>query len=38
VGRLLAGAVLGDPPDPLLEPFRLERFESGRLLPELQIV
>jgi sarcosine oxidase subunit beta len=38
VGRLLAGAVLGDPPDPLLDPFRLERFSTGRLLPELQIV
>jgi sarcosine oxidase subunit beta len=38
VGRILAGAVLGDPPDPLLEPFRLGRFADGPLLPELQIV
>lgn len=38
VGRLLAGAVLGDPPDALLEPFRPDRFSTGHLLPELQIV
>jgi sarcosine oxidase subunit beta len=38
VGRIIAGAVLGDPADPLLHPFRLGRFAEGPLLPELQIV
>jgi methylglutamate dehydrogenase subunit A len=32
IGRLAAGEITGGTPDPLLEPFRLGRFERGQLL------
>jgi sarcosine oxidase subunit beta len=38
VGRILADAILEGRFDPALDAFALGRFESGNLLPELQIV
>ncbi|HST24484.1 MAG TPA: FAD-binding oxidoreductase [Gaiellaceae bacterium] len=37
-GRLIAGAIAGDPPDDYLRAFSLERFARGELIPEPAIV
>ncbi len=38
VGRSLAAAIAGEPPDEFLRALSLERFARGELLPEPQVV
>jgi len=38
VGRILSEAILGHGRDPALDEFAFDRFEHGRVIPELQIV